>query len=392
MLKAIIFDMDGVIINSEIQHAKAAQAVYERLGISLDLSYFQKYIGSSTGRMAKDSISEFNLSISEEKLLSLLVSEKKAFAEKEGYISVPGVVELIKRISKTGIRMAIASSSSPKEIDDTVKALKIGKYFDKLISSSLVENPKPASDVYKFVLSKLGISPKEALVIEDTDFGIQSAKSAGIACVGYVNPDSGSQSLRDADVLLESFEGLNPNFFLQTLNRVQGIPIEIASTRRLIIRELTVKDIPELYPIYRDPDVRKYIDNIDDYLEKEMEKQKAYIQNIYSFYGYGLWGVFSKTTGGIIGRCGIENQNVDGHNEVVLSYLLDSKHWGYGYALECCNAVLDYAANELNMNRIIAIIDRENSRSIKTAQNLGMRFEKEIIYKNRNCHMYIWEK
>ena len=149
-----------------------------------------------------------------------------------------------------------------------------------------------------------------------------------------------------------------------------------------------MSDIKELYPVYQDKNIRKYIDNIDDYLEMEMEKQKAYIKNVYGFYGYGLWGIFSKTTGHLIGRCGIENQTIDGNQEIALSYLLDSEHWGYGYALECCRAVLDYALNELDIHRIVAVIDIDNTRSINTAQKLGMKCEKNITYKDRICHLY----
>ena len=119
-----------------------------------------------------------------------------------------------------------------------------------------------------------------------------------------------------------------------------------------------------------------------------MEKQKAYIKNVYAFYGYGLWGVFSKTTGKIIGRCGIENHMVDGQEEIMLSYLLDSQHWGYGYALECCHAVLEYVREELDIHRVVAVIDVSNSRSIKTAQKLGMECEKDFVYNGRNAHLY----
>ena len=75
----------------------------------------------------------------------------------------------------------------------------------------------------------------------------------------------------------------------------------------------------------------------------------------------------------------------------MLSYLLDSQHWGYGYALECCNAILKYAKEELDIHRIVAGIDFDNSRSIKTAQKLGMKLEKEFTYKNRKKELYTIE-
>lgn len=72
----------------------------------------------------------------------------------------------------------------------------------------------------------------------------------------------------------------------------------------------------------------------------------------------------------------------------MLSYLLDSQHWGYGYALECCEAVLKYAKEQLELKRIVAVIDFDNIRSIKTAEKLGMKYEKDVVFNNRNRHLY----
>ena len=101
-----------------------------------------------------------------------------------------------------------------------------------------------------------------------------------------------------------------------------------------------------------------------------------------------MWGIFSKTSKKLIGKCGIENLEVDGKNEIVLSYLLDTNHWGYGYALECCCAVFAYAKEELDIKRIVAVIDKKNTRSQNTAKNLGMTIEKEIPYKGHDCYLY----
>lgn len=383
MLKAIIFDMDGVIIDSEPQHARAAVQVFSRHGAPADYEYCAGFIGSSTKTMAEDAIEHFGIASDPEELLKELNAEKKAVLKEEGYQILPGVKELIRNLYHNGIRLAIASSSSPSEIEQTVKALGIKKYFTKLISSAHVEHPKPAPDSFALALKELGVSPKETLVVEDSCLGAQAAKAAGITCVGYVNPHSGDQDLSAADVLLESFESVDFRFFNNVHIRSTGNPITIADTKRLIIREMSVEDVPHMYEMYQNPEVRKYIPDIDEYLEVEVEKQAAYIRNVYSFYGYGIWGVFSKTTKQMIGRCGIENLIIDGREEIALSYLLDSKHWGYGYALECCNAVLDYARRELDISRIVAVIDKQNARSIHTARNLNMRLEKEISYKGR---------
>lgn len=389
MLKAVIFDMDGVIINSEPDHAEAALSVLGKYNADVDISYCKGFTGSPAKSMCEDAIKRFGIDMEADRLLLEINKAKKEIILKKGYHVTDGITGLIKRLYKAGFKLAVTSSSSVSEIEDAVKALNIRKYFDKLVSSASTSNPKPAPDIFNLALSKLGVSAKETIVIEDSESGIEAAKAAGIACAGYINPGSGEQSLKKADVLIESFDNLSTHFFEYTLQRSQGLPVNITSTKRLLIRELAVSDIKEIYPIYTDPQVRKYIENIDDYMENEIEKQKAYIQNVYSFYGYGLWGVFSKTTGRLIGRCGIENHVIDGKDEIMLSYLLDSQHWGYGYALECCNAVLKYAYEELDIHRIVAVIDTGNSRSIKTAQKLGMKCEKEFVHNNRKSFLYV---
>ncbi|MCI8337222.1 MAG: GNAT family N-acetyltransferase [Lachnospiraceae bacterium] len=388
MLKAIIFDMDGVIIDSEPQHAQAAMQVFKRHGADADYDYCASFIGSSTRAMTEDAIEKFGIPTPPDELLQEMNAEKKKILKEEGYTVLPGIRELIRNLYHNGFRLAIASSSSPSEIENTVKTLNIKKYFTKLISSSHVEHPKPAPDSFLLALKELGVSAKETMVVEDSCFGAQAAKAAGITCVGFVNPHSGQQDLSTADVLLESFEDIDHRFFKNVHMRSNGMPITIADTKRLMIREMSTEDVPDMYEMYKNPEVRKYIPDIDEYLEVEVEKQAAYIRNVYSFYGYGIWGVFSKTSRKLIGRCGIENLMIDGKEEIALSYLLDNSHWGYGYALECCNAVLDYAREELDISRIVAVIDKENARSIHTAKNLNMTLEKEFTYKGRNSLLY----
>lgn len=389
MLKAIIFDMDGVIIDSEPQHARAALHVFERYGAPADYAYCSSYIGSSTKKLCEDAIKRFGLEVSTEQLLEEMNAEKKAVRKEEGYQVLPGITELIKDLYRQGLRLAIASSSSTVEIEHVVKTLGIKKYFTKLISSTCVEHPKPAPDSFLLALKELGVNAKEAVVVEDSCYGSKAAKAAGIVCIGFVNPNSGNQDLSAADVLVESFEVIDHRFFFNVQKRSLGEPITIADTKRLIIRELSSQDVRDIYAMYQDPEVKKYIPNIDEYLDVEIEKQEAYIRNVYSFYGYGLWGVYSKTSKKLIGKCGIENQMIDGKEEITLSYLLDSKHWGYGYAIECGKAIFQYAKEQLDIKRIVAVIDKENTRSIHTAKNLSMTLEKEVTYKNRDCLLYV---
>ena len=112
MLKAVIFDMDGVIINSEPGHAKAALEVLRKYNVDTDASYCKGFIGSSTKSMCEDAIKRFGMDITAEELLAGINRAKKELVLKEGYPVIDGITELVKRLYKAGYKLAVASSSS----------------------------------------------------------------------------------------------------------------------------------------------------------------------------------------------------------------------------------------------------------------------------------------
>lgn len=389
MLKAVIFDMDGVIIDSEPIHNRSTLLTLQDFGVTLTMAYLNQFVGSTAQHMFQTIIEDYHVPATVEELMALDHKNLKMLYEKEGMTPLPGVIDLIKELSRHGVKLAVASSSSLKRIEEVLKTFGIQKYFDKLVSGQNLEHPKPAPDIFLKALSLLGVNKNETLIIEDSTLGTQAAKAAQIPCIGYENPNSGKQDLFAAYLVTDDFHALNYKYMEQTLYRYLGLPITIKETRRLIIRELSVEDVRSLYQIYQNPEVCLYIEGMDEYIDIEMKKQEAYIKNVYAFYNYGLWGVFSKETKALIGRCGIQNQIVDGQAEIELSYLLDREHWGYGYALECCQSVLDYAARELSIHRVVAVIDKLNTRSVKVAERLGMTIEKEIRHHGRHCFLYV---
>ncbi|HEX3077197.1 MAG TPA: GNAT family N-acetyltransferase [Lachnospiraceae bacterium] len=389
MLKAVIFDMDGVLVDSEPLNLRALVIAMKEFGVTLTTEYCTKFIGKSNTETMTTIIDDYNLNESTENLIKANLSTKRRLIQEEGYEAIPYVKELIQDLYKAGIKLAIASSSPETDIISVTRMLGIQKYFNKLISGDHVQHSKPAPDIFLLALKELGVNADQALVIEDSMNGTIAAYEANIKSIGYINPNSGNQDLSRASVLIESFQDIDYQFLENELLRSHNLPVTIATTKRLKIRELTVDDIKAMYTIYQDPKVREYIDNIEDYLDAEIEKHKAYIKNIYSFFGYGLWGVFNLHTDQLIGRCGIQNRMIDGKVEIELGYLLDVNHWGMGYALECTKAVLDYAFEYLGIKRVVASIDKFNHRSIKVATKLGMTYEKDVNDNKRSCSLYV---
>lgn len=388
MLKAVIFDMDGVLIDSEPLHAKAAILALKNIGVNITIEYCYEFIGTTTAHMLETIIHDYNLSYNCMELLDLYNKSKQQLIETEGYTPIPYTKELIEDLYEHSIKLAIASSSTNEEINDVVTALGIKSYFDHLISGTTVAHSKPAPDIFLKAANELGVHTNECIIIEDSYNGLLAGKSAGIPVIGFANPNSGSQNLSDACIIVEGFDEVDYNFINQTHARENGLPVTITNTSRLIIRELSENDLLELNKIYAQPDVKKYVEDIDNDLNIEIEKQKAYIKNVYSFYGYGLWGIYHKETNRLIGRCGIQNKMIQGKEEIELGYLLSKDYCGNGFASESAKAVIDYAFHTLQFKRVVAVIDRANHSSIKVAERIGMSKENTIIIKNKEFFLY----
>ncbi|SFR93740.1 GNAT family N-acetyltransferase [Anaeromicropila populeti] len=217
----------------------------------------------------------------------------------------------------------------------------------------------------------------QSLLFSDTSLGISLALKNQIPAIGVLS-SAQNTDFSSAYCLVESFLGLTASFAINEWKHAYMLPVTIAETKRLLIRELDIEDIKDLYSIYSNPEVRRFVTGMEEPLEVEIEKHKAYIKYVYHFYGFGLWGIFDKT-GMLIGQCGIQNRLVNGNPEIELSYLVAASHWGKGYAYESILAVLKYSLESLEISSIVAVIQKENQRSIHVANCLGMNLEQELL-------------
>ncbi len=160
-------------------------------------------------------------------------------------------------------------------------------------------------------------------------------------------------------------------------------------TKNLYIRELTKDDFDDYFALCHQPDIHPYVSHISHDKEVEYARFISYIQMVYGFYGFGLWGIYLKENDTLIGQAGIESQLVEDTGEITLSYFVDPDHQRHGYGFEACRAILDYSADELEFNRITAIISPENIPSRRLAEKLGFDFKKMIFYQNTESCLYV---
>lgn len=224
MLKAVIFDMDGVLIDSEPIHLEANKRLMESLSIPFDKEYYLQFVGSTTDYMWNKVITDYNITLSKDELMEKSNEIVKEINGEDGYPVMEGAAELIRRLKSAGIKLAVASSSGMERITNTLKKLGVEELFDGIISGEQVKNPKPAPDTFLEAAKTLLVEPDECIVIEDSLNGMKAAKNAGMVCVMYENLGIGTVDSAYADYIVQGFEELDDKFFYMVYAHKKGEP------------------------------------------------------------------------------------------------------------------------------------------------------------------------
>lgn len=216
-MKAIIFDMDGVLVDSEPHHVKIEKKLFAKLGLDISDEEHSTYMGKATDVMWKEIIRDKKLSFNSKQLVEQTVIEsKKHFLSQEGLAPMPGLEELLKNFNKRGIPMAVASSSGQEIIDILLSITDLKKYFVYTVSSELVGGSKPEPDIFLHTAALLAAKPEECIVIEDSTNGIRAAKAANMYCVAYNGISNNMQDQSLADVQINDYselESIVANYF-----------------------------------------------------------------------------------------------------------------------------------------------------------------------------------
>ena len=206
MLKAIIFDMDGVIVNSEPLHRKAYFDMFEEFNLSISNKLYESFTGKSTSTICKELCEIFHLSISHEKLMfSKRKHFKTIFDNDPEFQMIDGALSLIKNYFFNNLTLILASSASMTNINRVFKKFDLDKFFKAKISGADLKESKPNPEIFIKAAKLSGFSKSECIVIEDSTNGIIAAKSAGIYCIGFNSPNSKNQIYDQADLVVSNF-------------------------------------------------------------------------------------------------------------------------------------------------------------------------------------------
>lgn len=215
---------------------------------------------------------------------------------------------------------------------------------------------------------KLPIRPRETLLLAGSRETLLLAQDSPMATVGYgaladaaecaVCPVTDGEtdcrvpaepvwgSAPRADLLVEGFEEVDVQLLDRMMKRAQGLPWITAVTKRCILREMTVGDLDDLFALYAQPGITDYTEPL---FERAREEQytRDYIANMYRFYGYGMWLVFSRENGALVGRAGFSHQDLGGEIVLEMGYIVGVPYQRQGYATEICEKLIAFARENL---------------------------------------------
>jgi HAD superfamily hydrolase (TIGR01509 family) len=210
MIQTVIFDMDGVIVDTEPVHSYAYFQHFAELNIDVSKDMFTSFMGNSTRNTFQKLKELFPIDGEVEDLIQrkrTLFND--AFDSKEDLYLIEGVEQLIQDLHRNGMQLILASSAAKVTIDRVFRRFNLHQYFTHIVSGEDFPDSKPHPAIFEYAAS-LSIAPKEnCIVIEDSTNGIKAAKAAGIFCVGYNSENSKLQDLSLADVVVENLDELS---------------------------------------------------------------------------------------------------------------------------------------------------------------------------------------
>lgn len=210
-MKIIIFDFDGVILDSENSHFIAFNEGLKNININIsEDEYYSKYISLDDRGVITNVVNDKNISVTNEEIDMIIKNKNDYFESRliDNSKLFPGVEELIIQLSKNFV-LSIGSGANRSEIIKTLKNNNIYDYFEIIVSADEVNNPKPNPETYNRVLDNINIdfNINEIIVIEDSPGGIEAAKSAGLKCIAITNTFD-NEELGKADIIVSNYEDI----------------------------------------------------------------------------------------------------------------------------------------------------------------------------------------
>ena len=295
----------------------------------------------------------------------------------EGFIGLPGAAGMIARLETEDVfweYLQLTERDFSDEEGRTADPAFIPRAVRRRIMDGDAENGRNLKHREQ---NRREQNARERIIVTDRSALAQALTENEICVIGFQHGAEAGSFFQGTELVLSSFEDLDAVFFRNVLKHFHHLPVYIAETERLVLRESIAEDFDAIFRMSRELTPDATTDAFSGDPEAEREKFLRYIQYAYSFFGFGLWTVLERQSGAVIGRCGLmpaaDRRTPEGRVE--LGYLIAREMRGKGYALEACRAVLDFAFRELECGEIYAGIGGGNTESIRLARRLGFSRE-----------------
>lgn len=218
--KAVIFDLDGTLIDNNSYHLKTWKVYLEKTGINISEEAYKKNINGRTNKDALEYI--YNKNMTDEEAMQYALEKEAMYRDiyKTDIKPVDGLLELLEVLHNRDIPMAIATSGIQVNIDFMFEHIPIKQYFKEVVNSSHISKGKPDPEIYLKTASLLDIPPGNCLVFEDAVVGVNAAHAAGMKVVAITTTQS-REELKDADIIIADFK--TESFFSSTCQATEVV-------------------------------------------------------------------------------------------------------------------------------------------------------------------------
>lgn len=208
MLRGVVFDMDGVVIDSHPLHKRAWKSFFDQVGCQVTDSELEFILD---GRKREEILCHFLGRLTRQQIANYGAQKDQKLRElHDGIHALRGVAEFLKDLSRLRIRIALATSASRGRAKGTLEELGFARYFDEVVTGDEVVAGKPDPSIYRLVAQRLDEDPRNLLAVEDAVSGVKSARAAGMRCLGIASASRAHHLLdAGADLVIPDFESFS---------------------------------------------------------------------------------------------------------------------------------------------------------------------------------------
>jgi len=368
MIKAVIFDMDGVIVDSEPMHIEAEKQILLKYGVEISADELRRYTGTTAEFEFTELIRKYRLNTTVDTLFREKETTLFRLLEKKTK-PTKGVIRLIRSLKRQGLKLAIASSGHRKLVHYFLRRLKIVNCFDSVVCAEDITRSKPDPEIFLKAAKSLSLDTVECIVIEDSALGVEAAKSAGMKCIAFRNPNSGNQDLSKADLVIDDFAKLDVQSVICPYLKKYETRWNLRDGRMVLLRPIKPEDEPlwlEMFQRFSEEAIRyRFFELMKDtphkvrarYCDIDYDKEMAIVAELAEEGSSKILGVV---------RLSMDQDKKTGE----IAFIVADPYQGLGLGAKFVDYMIEIA-RDLGLESIYGVILPDNLKAIRLAKKMG---------------------